>query len=345
MRICVCINPWLPLIAGAFVRSCNGPHLWISFRYEQVYKFCRSCGHIGYTFPHCIFDNANIEAVINNQMLDIQDRLESETTVEFDNILFLNYMRDFLNMVDGRTSRVIYNELEVDDFVPAAQEVVPPPNAIFEDVREDELLELEEVLKGHALEEPPPRNGFPVEVFGSLSHLCWIDNFTKSDLGDKGKVGVSNTNEPKPDVPLGGIVVERNYQPLFDHLSSDSPHQAAETVNTEDNLGLRTISGQVGGEVVEILKHSTRDNATNVLITTFEVSQITDHIIDDVMANATNGNVFDDEDGIHSTFHNHFNSIFCEEKLQSNKMRNRREMTGRKISGKTLENKCSSKRL
>lgn len=131
----MCINPWLPLIAGAFVRSCNGPHLWISFRYEQVYKFCRSCGHIGYTFPHCIFDNANIEADINNQMLDIQDRLESETMVEFDNILFLNYMRDFLNMVDGRTSRVIYNELEVDDFVPAAREVVPPPNAIFEDVR------------------------------------------------------------------------------------------------------------------------------------------------------------------------------------------------------------------
>ncbi|PPD87112.1 hypothetical protein GOBAR_DD15947 [Gossypium barbadense] len=252
MRICVCINPWLPLIAGAFVRSCNGPHLWISFRYEQVYKFCRSCGHIGYTFPHCIFDNANIEAAINNQMLDIQDRLESETTVEFDNILFLNYMRDFLNMVDGRTSRVIYNELEVDDFVPAAREVVPPPNAIFED----------------------------------------------------------------PDVPLGGIVVERNYQPLFDHLSSDSPHQAAETVNTEDNLGLRTISGQVGGEVVEILEHSTRDNATNVLITTFEVSQITDHIIDDVMANATNGNVFDDEDVIHSTFHNHFNSIFCDDSAQ-----------------------------
>lgn len=60
--------------------------------------------------------------------------------------------------MDRRTSRVIYNEPKVDDFVPAAQEAVPPPNDIFEDVREDELLELEEVLKGHALEEPPPRS-------------------------------------------------------------------------------------------------------------------------------------------------------------------------------------------
>lgn len=153
-----------------------------------------------------------------------------------------------------------------------------------------------------------------MEVFGSLSHWGWIDNFTKSDLGDKGKVVVSNTNEPRPDFPLGGIVVESNYQPLFYHLSSDSPHQATEMVNTEDNLGLRTISGQVGGEV-GILEQSTRDNA-NVLITTSEVSQIADHIIDDVMANATNDNVFDDEDGIHSTFHNHFNSIFCDDNAQ-----------------------------
>ncbi|KAF7832321.1 Pyruvate carboxyltransferase [Senna tora] len=95
VRVMVPINK--PLVMGLLLRLDNEIHVWIRFRYERIFKFCRSCGRIGHTYPRCDWLRDYASTVITEQMASIRDELGVEMGIQPSRIHFVNEARAFVN--------------------------------------------------------------------------------------------------------------------------------------------------------------------------------------------------------------------------------------------------------
>ncbi|KAF7810342.1 reverse transcriptase [Senna tora] len=105
VRVMVPINK--PLVMGLLLRLDNEIHIWIRFRYERIFKFCRSCGRIGHTYPRCDWPEDYATTVLTEQMATIRDELGVEMGIQPSRIHFVNEARAFVNRDHRRSTHVV----------------------------------------------------------------------------------------------------------------------------------------------------------------------------------------------------------------------------------------------
>lgn len=103
-RVRVQINQ--PLLMGVMVTLDSGDFVWVTLRYERIYKFCRNCGRIGHTYAHCPWEDDEITEAIDEQMHRLEHAHGAEVGMSFARTHFVNEARRFYNN-PGRRSIAI----------------------------------------------------------------------------------------------------------------------------------------------------------------------------------------------------------------------------------------------
>ncbi|GAA0164423.1 hypothetical protein LIER_20065 [Lithospermum erythrorhizon] len=53
IRVKIRIPTSSPLVPGTYISSLDRHPIWVSFRYEKIFKACYQCGRIGHSILHC----------------------------------------------------------------------------------------------------------------------------------------------------------------------------------------------------------------------------------------------------------------------------------------------------
>ncbi|KAH7839091.1 hypothetical protein Vadar_034767 [Vaccinium darrowii] len=73
LHVCISLTPETTLVLGFFLEIPDGQPRWIECRYERLYKFCRSCGRMGHTYPQCDLSReearARVDAMLNQLLV------------------------------------------------------------------------------------------------------------------------------------------------------------------------------------------------------------------------------------------------------------------------------------
>lgn len=73
MRAKVWLKLNRPLVSGCFLECKNREAVWIDFRYEGVFNFCKRCGRIGHDMIECMASWSNIQRDIMEIMVEVSD--------------------------------------------------------------------------------------------------------------------------------------------------------------------------------------------------------------------------------------------------------------------------------
>ncbi|KAH7845117.1 hypothetical protein Vadar_010107 [Vaccinium darrowii] len=95
LRVCVTITPETTLVPGFFLDIPGGQPRWIECRYERLYRFCRSCGRIGHTYPQCDLSQEEARARVDAMLNRVCEHFGTTMHVEEDVPLYTNRLRAF----------------------------------------------------------------------------------------------------------------------------------------------------------------------------------------------------------------------------------------------------------
>lgn len=93
-----------PLLMGTMIGLDTGGFVWITIRYERIYKLCRNCGRIGHSYPHCPWTNEEISEAIDEQMNRLYEVNRAEMGMSFTRTHFVSEARRFLNNEERRST-------------------------------------------------------------------------------------------------------------------------------------------------------------------------------------------------------------------------------------------------
>lgn len=62
-----------PLLSGCFFEYEEGKSVWVDFKYESVFRFCKRCGKIGHTMINCIVAWENVSSEVNKTIMEVSD--------------------------------------------------------------------------------------------------------------------------------------------------------------------------------------------------------------------------------------------------------------------------------
>ena len=114
MRIRVCMDPWLPLIAGFLLRLDNRDRVWIQCRYKQVHKVCTKCGLIGHTRTQYTYIMADIEHLLHRQRQRIQREFQVQYGFDPLEPHFVNEILAFYNRPHRQNTQIRFGTLARD---------------------------------------------------------------------------------------------------------------------------------------------------------------------------------------------------------------------------------------
>ncbi|KAH7837835.1 hypothetical protein Vadar_018586 [Vaccinium darrowii] len=79
LRVCISLTQETTLVPGFFFDIPGGQPRWIECRYERLYKFCRSCGRIGHTYPQCDMSRDEARARMDAMLNQLCERFGTAT--------------------------------------------------------------------------------------------------------------------------------------------------------------------------------------------------------------------------------------------------------------------------
>lgn len=106
LRASLVFNITKPLIPGCFLPLEGNSVVWIYFRYEGVFKFCKECGCIGYNTGRCPLSAYEAQRLISNHVQSLE---ESRMVVLRSNEgipLYTNLIRGLIDRFIHRNPRV-----------------------------------------------------------------------------------------------------------------------------------------------------------------------------------------------------------------------------------------------
>lgn len=95
-----------PLLMGAMISLDSGAFIWVTIRYERIYKLCRNYGLIGHSYPHCPWTDEEIIDALNEQLERLQRTPGTEMGMSFTRTHFVSEARRFLNNRERRSTMI-----------------------------------------------------------------------------------------------------------------------------------------------------------------------------------------------------------------------------------------------
>ncbi|OMP13551.1 hypothetical protein COLO4_01438 [Corchorus olitorius] len=108
IRVRVLVDLTRPLIPSCSMVRDDGVRERIRFRYERVAKFCKHCGFIGHTHPHCPYTNTEVERMLNEQMEEVTHNLGHGIIYEVQQHHFSDDIRAYHRRRHRRNTTIIY---------------------------------------------------------------------------------------------------------------------------------------------------------------------------------------------------------------------------------------------
>lgn len=68
---------------------------WIECRYERIYKFCRTCGRVGHTYPQCELSPGDARARVERVIGNLAEKFQTSVLTEPNVPLHTNCIRAF----------------------------------------------------------------------------------------------------------------------------------------------------------------------------------------------------------------------------------------------------------
>lgn len=70
-RLLVDLSP--PLIPGLYLPLGDGQVMWVYFRFEGVFKFCKKCGNVGHYAGSCLLSAYDAHHILHRRFQALED--------------------------------------------------------------------------------------------------------------------------------------------------------------------------------------------------------------------------------------------------------------------------------